>query len=372
MYVLLFKLVMSTCRLLSSSLGAIFLIGVFDFSQGLLASDVCSQKILSSIANCSQLNLPQSSRRGPQKNDIFGRIRMRSSSVASTKYQGFELAILLDTETRRRQRLKRLEKNVHNKPSVDIRINEQKELDNDFDDNECKDFILGPDYIKDMKQQNSITSDSPAILLQSSAGTGKTTALAGRIAHLIQSQKVQPQNMIILSFTNRDADALKEKALNFLCEENVGTYGGINREVLEKKLWSGTLHSFAINILRNYNKNTSPLRIISTREMKNRIQQCLGRINSMSKDRMFMYKHALIDTKQSVGTLVQYVLRCLELWKEAGVLPSPYLNSIKFVCKDTPPIKKDDFIELAMRLGIPQSAAVLAYEISGDYQVRHT
>ena len=95
----------------------------------------------------------------------------------------------------------------------------------------------------------------------------------------------------------------------------------------------------------------------------------------MSNERMIMNKNALIDAKQSIGTLVQYILRCLELWKEAGVLPSPYLNSITFSAEgkeklvDEQRITKDDFIELAMRLGIPETIAALALEISGDYQV---
>ena len=90
----------------------------------------------------------------------------------------------------------------------------------------------------------------------------------------------------------------------------------------------------------------------------------------MSKERMVLYKNALVDAKQSTTALVQYLLRCLELWKEAGVLPSPYINDINFTKEnDNKKISEDDLIELAMRLGIPESSAKLAYEISGDYQV---
>lgn len=376
---------------LSIPLGFIILTDLFVINHG-LSINFFLNKIIR-VPSGSRIIGRQASYHGT--NHVGGwqeRIRMNPSSLASTHYQELEIDGLLDAETRRDQRLKRLENHLNSKKSFDIaRIKGQQQqqqqlLREDYstiidriDESSVKDedFVLGSDYMNDTKQRNSILSDSPAILLQSSAGTGKTTALAGRVAHLIQSQKVHPQNMIILSFTNRDANALKEKALNILSQQQEGENDSHidTREILEKNLWSGTLHSFAINILQKYNSNSTPLRIISTREMKNRIRQCLGRINTMSNERMIMYKNALIDAKQSIGTLVQYILRCLELWKEAGVLPSPYLNKIKFTAEgkedsDNQPITKDDFIELAMRLGIPESSAVLAYEISGDYQVR--
>jgi len=86
-----------------------------------------------------------------------------------------------------------------------------------------------------------------------------------------------------------------------------------------------------------------------------------------------LYKNALDDARQSIHSLIQHVLRCLELWKEAGILPSPYVGSIHFKngIEEKSQVSKDDFIELAMRLGIPESIAALALEISGDYQTLH-
>ena len=263
-----------------------------------------------------------------------------------------------------------------------------KQEDNiqEYDNNK---FILGPTFLTDIDQQMSIISDAPSILLESSAGTGKTTVLAGRIAYLIQSKKVRPQNMIILSFTRKDAATLKDKAFDILYNnDNNNNNNKTNllqcRQEMEKRLWSGTIHSFAINIIQRHQSNThsAPLKIISTREMKNRIRRCLGRINSSNREIMLLYKNALNDSNQSIAILVQHILRCLELWKEAAVLSSPYVRKINFREKvgtvnngnvdinQEHQIPKDDFIEVAMRLGIPEHVAELALEISGDYQVR--
>jgi hypothetical protein len=296
-----------------------------------------------------------------------------------------------NADQRRQHRLQRLVNhsvtnvsNVNNDlgiPAKRNRYHRKRNIKHHQNQNLNGSFVLGPNFITDFNQHMSIISDAPAILLESSAGTGKTTALAGRIAYLLQSDRVQPQNMVVLSFTRKDASVLKEKALDILYQGNntLHSHGEsekilISREEMEKCLWSGTIHSFAINILKRYQLNNTPLRIISTREMKNRIRRCLGRINSSSRDVMMLYRVALNDANQSIGALVHRILRCLELWKEAGVLPSPYVNVIDFAGKTKrnghhPILGNDDFIELAMRLGIPKSSAELALEISSDYQV---
>lgn len=90
---------------------------------------------------------------------------------------------------------------------------------------------------------------------------------------------------------------------------------------------------------------------------------------------MMLYRNALEDSRQSIGTLVQYIVRCLELWKEAGILSTPYAYSINFgndvkeASSSHDNLSKDDYVELAMRLGVPQNAALMALDIAGDYQV---
>lgn len=284
----------------------------------------------------------------------------------------------MDTETRRKKRLERLSR----PPSSSmLDAAEVGFLQHSFHATTAKKsapkFQLGEKYMTDLHQHNSIMSDAPAILLQSGAGTGKTTVLAGRIAYLLETKQVEPNNMIILSFTKRDAEALKDKALEILSnkalDEGDSTskeYKPFMKDSLKDQLWCGTIHSFAINILKKYDFNDASLRIISTKEMKTRVRNCLGRIHASHKDRMMLYRAAMEQSKQSIGTLVNDIIRCLELWKEAGVLSTPYAYTIHNLdMRHEPELSQDDYVELAMRLGIPQDVARLALDISGDYQV---
>jgi hypothetical protein len=289
----------------------------------------------------------------------------------------------LDTATRRRRSLERLDEyssKVLSPTQISSHTMKEKIRSGEFPEHyvpingisvkkEKGVKLPGLDYLPDNSQQNAITSDAPAVLLESGAGTGKTSVLARRIAYLIEAEKVLPQNMIVLSFTRRDANALRDMALDILSEDPKLEQ---KLEEIEKKMWSGTIHSFAINILRAF--FDSPVRVISTREMRERIRQCLQRICSKrSRNNMLLYKQALDDSNQGIWTLVHYIMRCIELWKEAGVMTTPYAYSIKFKgernldLEDT--LSKEDLVEIAMRLGVPYSAALLALEISGEYQV---
>ncbi len=78
-------------------------------------------------------------------------------------------------------------------------------------------------------------SDGPLFVL-AAAGTGKTRTLVYRVAYLV-GQGVDPQRILLLTFTNRAAREMLERA-----EKLVGSRVG--------GLWGGTFHHTANRILR--------------------------------------------------------------------------------------------------------------------------
>lgn len=60
------------------------------------------------------------------------------------------------------------------------------------------------------EQQRAIASQSPLSLVQAGAGTGKSTVILGRIDWMIASG-VNPEDIMVLSFTNAAADHIKER-----------------------------------------------------------------------------------------------------------------------------------------------------------------
>ena len=64
-----------------------------------------------------------------------------------------------------------------------------------------------------IEQRNAIESTSPLTLVQSGAGTGKSTVILGRINHMI-ANGIDPQDITVLSFTNAAANHINDLAPN--------------------------------------------------------------------------------------------------------------------------------------------------------------
>lgn len=87
-------------------------------------------------------------------------------------------------------------------------------------------------------QYKFVTLSAPAILGLAGPGSGKTRALMFRAAHLIKSG-VPPERLMLLTFTNKAADEMKERL-----EKLLG--------YLPQGLWAGTFHSTGARILRRH------------------------------------------------------------------------------------------------------------------------
>ncbi len=87
------------------------------------------------------------------------------------------------------------------------------------------------------QQKSAVVSNSKKILILAGAGSGKTSTLTSRIANLVQTKKVNPQNILAVTFTNKAAREMKERVAALIASS-------IN------KLWLGTFHSIFARILR--------------------------------------------------------------------------------------------------------------------------
>ncbi len=86
---------------------------------------------------------------------------------------------------------------------------------------------------------------SPPLLIVAGAGTGKTATLAHRVAHLVLSG-ISPQRILLMTFSRRAAAEL--------CARSERTLRTTRPQLGEGLLlpWSGTFHSIAARILREF------------------------------------------------------------------------------------------------------------------------
>ena len=94
------------------------------------------------------------------------------------------------------------------------------------------------DSLNDMQQSAVYHTEGPLLIL-AGAGSGKTRVLTHRIAYLIEEKKVNPWNILAITFTNKAAQEMRDR---------VDKIVGLGSE----SIWVSTFHSTCVRILRRY------------------------------------------------------------------------------------------------------------------------
>lgn len=89
------------------------------------------------------------------------------------------------------------------------------------------------------EQQAAIHHGSGPLLIVAGAGTGKTTVVTERIAHLIMDEQVPSDNILALTFTDKAAGEMQDRV------ERILPFGYVD-------LWVMTFHGFAQRLLKDH------------------------------------------------------------------------------------------------------------------------
>ncbi|MGK7914832.1 MAG: UvrD-helicase domain-containing protein, partial [Prochloraceae cyanobacterium] len=115
-------------------------------------------------------------------------------------------------------------------------------------------------------QRRAVEHFCGPLLVVAGAGSGKTRALTYRISNLIRQHKVDPANILAVTFTNKAAREMKERIEKIFAQEMAKQTQEQRLELLSeyeqkqlrsrvyktviKPLWIGTFHSLCVRILR--------------------------------------------------------------------------------------------------------------------------
>ncbi len=99
-----------------------------------------------------------------------------------------------------------------------------------------------PSYLEGLNapQREAIEALDGPVLVLAGAGTGKTRVLTSRLAHLLETGRAYPSQILSVTFTNKAAQEMKERVSGLL--------GGMPVE----GWWLGTFHALAARMLRRH------------------------------------------------------------------------------------------------------------------------
>ena len=90
------------------------------------------------------------------------------------------------------------------------------------------------------EQREAVLHTDGPLLVLAGAGTGKTRVLTTRLAHIIATRKAWPSQTLTVTFTNKAAREMRERAMNLIGPEGEGLR------------WLGTFHAISAQILRRH------------------------------------------------------------------------------------------------------------------------
>ena len=176
---------------------------------------------------------------------------------------------------------------------------------------------LNLDRLNKEQKEAVIYGDGP-LLIVAGAGTGKTTVITQRIAYLIEKEKVKPEEILAVTFTDKAAEEMEERVDKLL------SYGYID-------LWISTFHSFCERILKEHALDIglpADFKLLDQTAAWLLVRQNLNKFN-------LDYYKPLGNPTRFIQALISHFSRC----KDQGIYPEDYLkysDSLKTNLTDLP------------------------------------
>lgn len=102
-------------------------------------------------------------------------------------------------------------------------------------------------------QKTAVLTTSGPILILAGAGSGKTKTLTHRIAHLLTSEQVWPNEILAVTFTNKAAREMRERLWTLTSQTDSEMFPKGGEATLPRSFmpWMGTFHGICVRLLRS-------------------------------------------------------------------------------------------------------------------------
>ncbi len=206
-------------------------------------------------------------------------------------------------------------------------------------------------------QQEAVTFGSGPLLILAGPGSGKTRTLTHRAAWLILKKKVSPDKILLLTFTNKAAEEMRERLKKLLSNPQFADLK------ISKLPFAGTFHSFCAKVLRtdghflNIPKNFT---IYDEHDQEDTIKKVLEKLDLSPKQ----YKPSSVLTtisqaKNEMITALEYPQYAHGPWQET--VARIYLKYQQFL-KEYQALDFDDLLLETVRLFQKEKTVLEKYQ----------
>ena len=161
------------------------------------------------------------------------------------------------------------------------------------------------------EQAEAVATDEDATLVLAGAGTGKTSVIVGKVAHLVRNEDVFPDEVLVLAFNRKAADEIRGRLKDDLSASHVHTFHSFGRRVIAESESSPTISKLAEDDLA----------------LKRAVDAIIGELlnepeQSKAVIDFIIYHHAPYKSAFDFDTLYEYeeYVRDIELRTLSGVL----------------------------------------------------
>ncbi len=163
------------------------------------------------------------------------------------------------------------------------------------------------------------------LLILAGAGTGKTTTIAHRVAHLVLN-RVDPARLLLLTFTRRAAVEMRRRSHDIVREALGDTLGNKAQMVLQRLAWAGTFHSIGNRLLRHYARHLQlepSFTVIDRADSADLLDEIRTELGLAAKDQRFPRKDTClaiyswrVNTQKSLTEALEQQFTWCKGWDE--------------------------------------------------------
>ena len=144
------------------------------------------------------------------------------------------------------------------------------------------------------QQKKAVSHTTSPLMIIAGAGTGKTFTLIKRVAYLINKYHVKPHHILLITYTERATQEMKEKIV-----KEIGPLG--------EKIQIGTFHSICFNIVKEFGDTSYNPRILNQSEAVYLLLEAFDELGPFESS-----EFALNPEKAVINNFLPFFNRCAD------------------------------------------------------------